>query len=278
MTTTECAILYDRDLPFYIFKNKQDGLIALNSFALARLTFLEQTIGMSVADSGYRLDVMTFNASGLCVASTSYIYTNKLQQEELLDANIASLEKECDKLMQTNETSGKKTTTHDGMPTRKKSQTAPIATPNTVELEKEKNKISIFCSNKGTYVKIKRKIDEGILHLGNIPALFSDKYMLYKFLDENNLISFSCDTNATEEFKLFEQLYKIIEASDLDIEIDPIADIKNENTELCFKFLQYLENNGGVPTPEKKLHSLINKTTCDDIFDADYNEDEDETT
>lgn len=73
-----------------------------------------------------------------------------------------------------------------------------------VDQDKEEQRKNIFESGKYTYKKISEDIESGKLNL--VPALFSDKYPIYKFLDKKQLLD--TDKDYVTYLKLFNVLKK----------------------------------------------------------------------
>ncbi len=276
--TNNVFILFDNSSAINTFKNKHDALHALIMLAKLRNEYVKH-LGYTELqnNNGYRLEEFCFSSDGLCFTHNLYkcnatdcqitmtnivqtnssvkIVTNKIiaQEEEnsnklhdyetMLDKNIEQLERELDKA-------------HN--------------IENTKNIPNESNdKLSIFCSNKVTYMKIKNKINTGVLKNENIPVLFSDKFLLYKFMEENKLLSIDSNKNAHDEYETYCQLYKIIEANDSTLKHDPLDNIDIKYADICFKFLEYLDDNGGIPQSEKQLQTVINANCTHGIFDCD---------
>lgn len=69
------------------------------------------------------------------------------------------------------------------------------------ENEQEQNRRNKFVANKDAYYRIKKDIHDGKFSEANIPELFEKEYVVYKFMDSENLL------NSDDEYILFIQLY-----------------------------------------------------------------------
>jgi hypothetical protein len=130
----------------------------------------------------------------------------------------------------------------------------------------EEENFSVFCSNISTYMKMRLKIENGKKEENCVPILFRDKYSVYKFMDENNLINLRDEDpyNRKIEMILFDQLYKIIESYNWGCqgkndENDPIHDIDDEYKEICLYFLAHLEENNTFPITADRIHEKLNE-------------------
>lgn len=69
------------------------------------------------------------------------------------------------------------------------------------ENEREQNRRNKFVANKEAYFRIKKDIHEGKFNEANIPELFEKEYVIYKFMDDENLL------NDDDEYMIFTHLY-----------------------------------------------------------------------
>lgn len=137
-------------------------------------------------------------------------------------------------------------------------------------LERKKNErynenLEIFKSDKNTYMTMKYKIKNNIMDESNISYLFKQKYLILNFLDSNELINFSDNSDIELEYGFFEQLLKVIESyeyanesHDSDSSNDPIDDIDMEFKPLCEDFMSFLDNKEENIISTQRVHSILN--------------------
>jgi hypothetical protein len=129
-------------------------------------------------------------------------------------------------------------------------------------VEKHEELLSIFRSDKNTYLHISSKIKSKILNCNNIPALFKQKYIVIHFLDINNLIYFLDNDDIDIEYGFYEQLSKIVEYYDNIEETTNIFDkLDNEFMQLYESFMDYLANNEELILSEKRFNNMLNNDT-----------------
>lgn len=147
------------------------------------------------------------------------------------------------------------------------------------KLEKYKEKISIFEADKNTFLQINSKIRNNILNTNNIPILFKQKYLIIKFLDINELVSFTDNSDINIEYSFYEQLYDIVENHDSD-DGDIIDKIDSDMIPLYESFIVYLTENENLIISEEHFNDMLNndnvlkerlfgKKTENDIFKND---------
>lgn len=146
--------------------------------------------------------------------------------------------------------------------------------------DKQKEKISIFMSDKNTYLHINSKIKNNILKKNNIPHLFRQKYLVINFLELNDLITFTNNNIDTDvEYLLYEQLSKIIESYDAMDDNDTfdeiLDDIDDELSDICNDFMDYLSDNEDIIISEKRLNNILNNDVSlkENIFGKNPNND-----
>jgi len=80
--------------------------------------------------------------------------------------------------------------------------------------EKKQENLSIFSSDKGSYLMFKSKINKETLQEKNISPLFIAKYHIIKFMDINELINFDSNDDIQIESDIYLELHKVIESMD----------------------------------------------------------------
>jgi len=150
------------------------------------------------------------------------------------------------------------------------------------DVERHKEKMSIFRSGKSTYVKIRTKINKGTMRIIDLPALFADKYIVYYFMETKNLIEITSNVNDEHEYKLFQQLELAIESywwelnennlikkNKDEYDGDPSNNMDPEYSEMFDEFYVFMQENGGVPRLEKDMHQHLNMNSDNHIFERD---------
>jgi len=132
--------------------------------------------------------------------------------------------------------------------------------------EDRNEKLSIFESDKDTYLKIKAKVIKGILKDTNVTPLFNQKYQIIKFMEINKVISFTSNTNVKEELYVFDQLLKVIESfeyqeDECENDYCPIDDIDKKYLPLCEKFLALIEKSEVPIMSDRKVHDILNSNS-----------------
>ena len=127
------------------------------------------------------------------------------------------------------------------------------------EDQKINEKISIFTSDKNTYLIMQSKVKKNILKETNISPLFIHKYYIIKFMENLNLISLTNNKNSNTEIYIYDQLYKVIEGINCDDSfINSFNDIDDEYLLICEKFVEYIEENEIKIMTDKKVHEILN--------------------
>lgn len=130
--------------------------------------------------------------------------------------------------------------------------------------------ISIFVSDKNTYLKMRSKIREGTLKESNVSPIFNFKFQIIKYMENNNVVSFKNNANVIEEQHIFEQLQKVIngleyeeymcDSADSDSDChNPMDDIDENYLPLCEKFLDIVANSEKQILSDKKVHTILNE-------------------
>ena len=129
-------------------------------------------------------------------------------------------------------------------------------------LVKHKENISIFNSDKNTYLNINSKIKNIILNINNIPALFKQKYLVINFLEIQELINFTHNDEIEIEYGFYKQLSNIIEYYDNNSHNDNIFDnLDNELMPVYESFMEYLSENDELILSEKRFNDMLNNDT-----------------
>jgi hypothetical protein len=127
------------------------------------------------------------------------------------------------------------------------------------EERKQTEKLSIFESDKNTYLKFRSKVKDKILKETNISPLFNYKYQIIKFMDANNRISFTSNKNSKDECYVFDQLLKVINSLENDDDRDcSINDIDEKYLPLCEAFLELVTSSEVPIMTDKKVHDILN--------------------
>lgn len=161
--------------------------------------------------------------------------------------------------------------------------------------QKYNEQLSIFASDKNTYLVMQSKVNRGILKESNVSPFFNHKYHIIKFMEKESLISLRSNQDVDTEHYVFSQLQKVIDGYDYEPDIDennentkqkdPMDDIDETYLPLCEKFLEILENAEHPIIGEKKVHDILNnnpelkkaifKDTADQtVFDRDISKEE----
>lgn len=77
-----------------------------------------------------------------------------------------------------------------------------------VEQFRRNEKFKMFESDKGSYIKIKKDIDSGLIKASEVHPFFALKYQIFKLLESRKVINFSKNDNIVDEYKLFRELYE----------------------------------------------------------------------
>lgn len=148
------------------------------------------------------------------------------------------------------------------------------------KLESQK---SVLSANKISYLKMRSKIVRGTLKENNIPLMFNDKYCVLRYMEINELVSLASNDEIDEELRIYNALYKTIEAreyeansSDSDSDYSPLDDVEEDFVEICSDFMEYLEEHFPNTISESKIHDEFNKDITDKnkIFHNDYSKDD----
>lgn len=142
--------------------------------------------------------------------------------------------------------------------------------------KKQHEKMSIFRSDKNTYLQFRSKIREGIQKERNITPFFNYKYRIIKFMEQNDLISFKknvADEVIEDEVYTYEQLFKVIQSYERNIsdsnnesfddskensEHDPMDDIDEEYLDLCEDFLRVISESDTEVITSNRIHDILN--------------------
>jgi len=147
--------------------------------------------------------------------------------------------------------------------------------------EKKQEILSIFSSDKGSYLMFKSKISKETLQEKNISPLFIAKYHIIKFMDINELINFDSNDDIQIESDIYLELHKVIESmdykkenvvekckcdnnKDCDCEViiktkdeDPLKNIGDEYNEVCNYFMEYLTELKEPIYSSKSYHKIL---------------------
>lgn len=144
--------------------------------------------------------------------------------------------------------------------------------------------LSILSANKIAYLRIRSKIVKGKMKETNVPFMFNDKYCIFRYMELNELINLGSNDDVEIELETYDALYKAVEAreyetnshgsdsdSDSESEYNPLDEVDESLVEICFDFLQFLEENFPDIVTEAKIHEELNKEINDDneIFHRD---------
>jgi hypothetical protein len=144
--------------------------------------------------------------------------------------------------------------------------------------KREKERFNIFLNNKSVYRRItnNKKKDKKV-----IGVLFRDKYIVFQFMDDNELLSdenVKCEITELE-YNMFTNLYKVVESYALNIDKDdkeelndPIETIDDDYKELCLEFIDILHNTGDEIKTERMIHAEWDKSKDSNkysMFDKD---------
>jgi len=147
--------------------------------------------------------------------------------------------------------------------------------------EKKQENLSIFSSDKGSYLMFKSKINKETLQEKNISPLFIAKYHIIKFMDINELINFDSNDDIQIESDIYLELHKVIESmdyrkenvvekckcdnnKDCNCEViiktkdeDPLKNIGDEYNEVCNYFMEYLTELKEPIYSSKSYHKIL---------------------
>lgn len=153
--------------------------------------------------------------------------------------------------------------------------------------KKREENLSMLSANKITYLKIRSKIVKEIMKENNIPFMFNDKYCIFRYMELNELLDLGSNVEIESELRIYEALHKAIESrelendeniqnnsdSDSESEYVPLADVDEDLLEICFDFLDFVEQNFPDTMTEAKIHENLNKNmqVDDEIFRRDVN-------
>ena len=141
--------------------------------------------------------------------------------------------------------------------------------------QNDEQNISIFTADKSCYLIIYGKINNSILKETNVPIFFNHKYHIMKFMEIHNKISFKNNTDIENEYKLFEQLEKVIKSNEYIIERhnidqendeDPINDIEDEYIDICDEFLSYISDDNKIIMSDSFVHRILDEQSKYSIF------------
>jgi hypothetical protein len=135
-----------------------------------------------------------------------------------------------------------------------------------IEEARQKEKVSIFASDKNTYLKMKSKIANHTLKESNITPLFNHKYQIIKFMEENDLILFTSNQSVEKESHIYSQLHKVLDSCEYMLDVhdsdssnDPMDEIEDEYLTLCDDFLEKVTNLNNPIMTEKTMHGILNE-------------------
>jgi hypothetical protein len=123
---------------------------------------------------------------------------------------------------------------------------------------RKKEKLCIFESDKNVYLTMRGRIKNGTLKEKNVSPLFTHKYHIFKFMEDNNVVAFNKNTDIQKEHKIYEQLYKVIESLEKDDEND-MNMIDDEYLELCDAFMEYVYSSEIEIFTEARTHEILNE-------------------
>ncbi len=208
-------------------------------------------------------------------------YYDDIEEELDLDNELENLEKECDELLEIREVIAENIEKEEKIINKaNQNLNEEIFEQRCRDQDERKKKqqrdekLSIFASQKTTYLRIKAKVNKEVLKEANIPCLFKDAYPIFKFMHEKDLISFTSNVDVESEYAIYEQLYKVIESyeynnrshdSDSDSE-DPINDIEEEFSDLCTEFIEIIEKSNIEPISQDTINDMLNENSKDKIL------------
>lgn len=142
------------------------------------------------------------------------------------------------------------------------------------ERQKERKRqeyLSIFRSDKNTYLQFKDRISRDTLDESNISLLFQQKYYIIKFMDDNKLVCFNNNESLEKEYDTYECINHISKhlgnGDDNDrLDDDFIDNMGDDNRLVCEKFMDYIDNNNIILTSADDMHRQLNKETAASIF------------
>ena len=109
--------------------------------------------------------------------------------------------------------------------------------------------INIYMSDITIYQTLKVKVDRNIIKYDSIPILFLYKYNIFQFMEMNGLLE------GLKGFDIFCILRDLMNSLNDDNDID----IKEEDYEMCDKFLLWIDSNNIDTKTEKQYHVEFNK-------------------
>ena len=111
---------------------------------------------------------------------------------------------------------------------------------------------------------MRSKIDGGIMKETNVPFMFNDKYCVLRYMELNELIDLSSNDDVEEELVTYNALYKTVEAKEYesnsqcsDSDYSPLDDVDDIFIDICYDFMNYLEENFPDIVTESKIHSEL---------------------
>jgi hypothetical protein len=125
-----------------------------------------------------------------------------------------------------------------------------------IKENQRKSNLSIYTSDKNTYLLIRAKIQANTLKESNLPPLFETKYHMIRFMEQQNLVRFD-QSNTLAEYAWYEQLEKVNNGNDTDDHV--IDEIDAEYLPMCCKYIDYLNGLVCLPQSDKKLHEYWNE-------------------
>lgn len=130
---------------------------------------------------------------------------------------------------------------------------------------KEEEKISVMISDKNTYLMMKGRVIKGTLKERNISPIFHCKYVILKYMEDNELVSFTTNDNIINETTIFHELYKIVieleKMDDLDKPESILDNVDEDYLDTSFRFLEYLVkliDDGVLLLSDKRVHDMLN--------------------
>jgi len=125
-----------------------------------------------------------------------------------------------------------------------------------IKENQRKSNLSIYTSDKNTYLLIRAKIQANTLKESNLPPLFETKYHMIRFMEQQNLVRFD-QSNTLAEYAWYEQLEKV--NNGYDANDHAIDEIDAEYLPMCCKYIDYLNGLACLPQSDKKLHEYWNE-------------------
>jgi hypothetical protein len=148
--------------------------------------------------------------------------------------------------------------------------------------KKKEEDLSVLSANKITYLKMRSKISKGVMKEENVPFMFNDKYCVLRYMEVNELIDLGSNDEIEDELEVYNALNKAIEAreyetrshgSDSDSDYTPLEEVDDSLLDICFDFMEFLEQNFPNTISEAAIHVELNKDmqVNDEIFRRDIN-------